>query len=82
MSTNEGMVTREIPVDRLIPPETRQHADPDKLQRHGEFDWAEYTPIIVETDGTRFWLLDGMTRVENARRSRIDKLPAQVYERR
>jgi hypothetical protein len=57
-------------------------ADPVKLNRHGPFDWNKYTPIIVEQVGARLIIQDGMTRVENARRSGITKLPAYVFLRR
>lgn len=66
----------------MIPPESRPFADPDKLLRHGPFDWQQYSPITVETDGRRFWVLDGMTRIENAKRAGITKLPAYVFPKR
>jgi hypothetical protein len=56
-------------------------ADPAKLLRHGPFDWQEYTPIEVETDGVRFWVVNGMTRIENARRAGIKMLPAYIFRR-
>jgi len=74
--------TKDVDLSRLIPPDSRPFAAPDKLLDHGPFDWQKYTPIIVETDGRRFWLMDGMTRVENARRAGITKLPAYVFRRR
>ena len=72
---------QDVDIDKLIPPPSRPFADPGKLARHGPFDWKKYTPIIVETDGTSLWLMDGMTRVENARRAGITSLPANVYRR-
>lgn len=74
-------MTQDVKISKLIPPQSRPNADPDKLARHGPFDWDKYTPIIVETDGTSFWLMDGVTRVENARRAGISELPADVYRR-
>ena len=74
--------TTDVDLSQLIPPDSRPFADPDKLLDHGPFDWQKYTPIIVETDGRRLWLMDGMTRVENARRAGITKLPAYVFRRR
>ena len=71
-----------VDINSLIPPSYRAYADPDKLARHGDFDWDKYTPIIVETDGMRFWVMDGMTRIENARRAGIKKLPAYIFPRR
>jgi hypothetical protein len=76
------MQTRDVEISRLIPPSSRPFADPVKLQRHGPFDWSKYTPIIVETDGMRLWLMDGMTRVENARRAGITNLPAYIFPMR
>jgi hypothetical protein len=73
---------KDVDLSKLIPPDSRPFADPDKLLDHGPFDWQKYTPIIVETDGRRLWLMDGMTRVENARRAGITKLPAYVFRRR
>jgi hypothetical protein len=70
-----------VDTSKLIPPSSRPYADPAKLARHGAFDWNKYAPIIVETDGTSLWLMDGMTRVENARRAGITQLPAQVFRR-
>jgi hypothetical protein len=72
---------QDVEISKLIPPSSRPFADPAKLARHGPFDWKKYTPIIVETDGTSLWLMDGMTRVENARRAGITHLPANVYRR-
>jgi len=65
----------------VIPPSSRPFADPGKLARQGAFDWNKYAPIIVETDGQQLWLMDGMTRVENARRAGITHLPAYVFRR-
>ena len=73
--------SRLVDISKLIPPAGRPFADPGKLRRHGPFDWNKYGPIIVETDGVRYWLMDGMTRVENARRNGITELPAYVYPR-
>jgi hypothetical protein len=72
---------QDVAIDKLIPPSSRPFADPGKLARHGPFDWHKFTPIIVETDGTSLWLMDGMTRVENARRAGIASLSATVYRR-
>jgi len=76
------MTTRNIPISKLTPSSSRPFADPGKLVRHGPFDWDKYTPITVESDGVRFWIMDGMTRMENARRTGITELPAYVYPRR
>jgi hypothetical protein len=76
------MQTTDVTLSSLIPPATRPNADPAKLRRHGPFDWRKYAPIVVETNGTRFWIMDGMTRVENARRAGISELPAYVFQRR
>jgi hypothetical protein len=72
----------DISISQLVPPPTRPIADPIKLKRHGPFEWGKYAPIIVETDGTRFWIMDGMTRVENARRAGVTVLPAYVFARK
>jgi hypothetical protein len=76
------MQTRDVEIVKLHPPVTRDVADPAKLARHGPFDWTKYTPIIVEQDGARLTIQDGMTRVENARRSGIGFLPAYVFQKR
>ena len=47
----------------------------------GAFDWSKYQPIIVETDGKRFFVMDGMTRIELARRAGITELPAFIFNR-
>lgn len=73
------MVTKEVELSKLSPPPTRDHADPAKLQRMGPFDWSKYTPIIVEQDGARLIVQDGMTRVEAARRAGLQRLPAYVF---
>ena len=75
------MQPQDVDISKLIPPSSRPIADPAKLARHGPFDWNKYAPIIVETDGQRLWLMDGMTRVENARRAGITHLPAYVFRR-
>ena len=76
------MQTRNVDVAQLTPPSTRDFADPAKLARHGAFAWNKYTPIIVEEDGSRLIIQDGMTRVENARRAGITTLPAYVFAKR
>jgi hypothetical protein len=72
---------QDVDLSKLIFPESRPYADPQKLLDHGPFDWQKYTPIWVETDGVRFWLMNGVTRVENARRAGITRLPAYVFRR-
>ena len=76
-----GNAGRMIEISRLIPPASRPFADLDKLARQGAFNWSKYTPIIVEQSGNDFYLMDGMTRVENARRAGITSLPAYIYPR-
>lgn len=76
------MQLRDVEISKLAPPVTRDFADPMKLLRHGPFDWNKYTPIIVEQDGATMTIQDGMTRVENARRAGIGKLPAYVFIKR
>ncbi len=76
------MQPRDVDIAKLSPSPSRDVADPAKLARHGKFDWNKYTPIIVEQDGTRLTIQDGMTRVENARRAGITKLPAYVFQKR
>lgn len=79
--THHAPTPQLVELSKLIPPSSRPIADPGKLARHGPFDWNKYVPIIVETDGQRLWLMDGMTRVENARRAGITQLPASIYRR-
>jgi len=75
-----GKQPQSIDLNRLSPPASRPFADPAKLARHGPFDWAKYTPIEVQKIGGRFVIMNGMTRVENARRAGIDRLPAYIFE--
>lgn len=72
----------EVDLARLRFPAWRPAADADKLARHGKFDWQQFTPITVEQDGSTLEVVDGVTRVENARNSGIKKLPAYVFPRR
>ena len=76
------MHVRDVELSKLRPSPTRDFADPLKLSRHGPFDWNKYTPIVVEEDGPLLTIQDGMTRVENARRTGIEKLPAYVFPKR
>ncbi|MEI8214239.1 MAG: hypothetical protein WCI02_18990, partial [Planctomycetota bacterium] len=69
-----------VDIRQLIPPITRPFADSGKLARHGDWDWSEYTPIIVESVGSSLHVQDGMTRIANALRSGITHLPAMVYK--
>jgi hypothetical protein len=75
------MRTQEVELARLSPPDTRLFAEPDKIERLGRFDWNKYQPIEVEQSGGRFTIVDGMTRVEAARRAGIARLPAVISER-
>ncbi|MEM6330083.1 MAG: hypothetical protein AAF790_07535 [Planctomycetota bacterium] len=70
-----------LPLAILEPADGRDHADPAKIERCGPFDPELYAPIIVETSGNRFWIMDGMTRVELARRAGLASLLAKVYDR-
>lgn len=76
-----AMAPKDVDLSKLIPPVSKPFADPHKLLAHGPFDWAKYSPIEVETDGRRFWVMSGMTRIENARRAGITKLPAYIFRR-
>ena len=63
----------------LPPPGGRQSYDPVKLAAQGPFDWNKYTPIMVEeTTGGLRYVVNGMTRIENALRAGITRLPAIV----
>ncbi|MGL4514357.1 MAG: hypothetical protein ACRCT8_14815 [Lacipirellulaceae bacterium] len=64
-----------------LPSQNRDHADPDKLARHGPFDPQLYRPITVEEHAGRLRIMDGMTRVENARRAGLARLAAYVFPR-
>ena len=81
MSNSYQSGSQSVDINKLIFPTSRPFADPAKLARHGPFEWKKYVPIIVETDGISLWLMDGATRVENARRAGINSLPANVYRR-
>lgn len=70
--THGIMKTADVPISKLIPPVSRPFADPLKLAKHGPFDWSKYTPIEVETDGVDYWVQNGVTRIENARRAGIE----------
>lgn len=74
------MQTVDVELARLSPPDTQPFADPQKLQRMGQFEWSKYTPIEVEKVGEKLVIMNGVTRVEAARRARIAKLPAYVFE--
>jgi len=76
------MITRDVELSKLSPPETRPFADPVKVERFGQFDWSKYQPIEVQQDGARLTIQDGMTRVELARRAGITKMPAYIYPTR
>jgi hypothetical protein len=70
---------RDVDITRLRYPPDRQFADSAKLAAHGAWDWSKYTPIIVESDRFGLTIQEGVTRVENALRSNITKLPAYVF---
>jgi len=80
MPVHRAPAIQNVDTSQLIPP-PRPLADPGKLARHGPFDWKKYTPIIVETDGQSLWLMDGVTRVANARLAGIAQLPAYIFRR-
>jgi RHS repeat-associated protein len=63
-------------------PGGRDTYSPTKLIDHGPFDWSKFThPIEVQyIDGIPY-IMGGMTRVENARRAGITRLPAYIYGR-
>lgn len=77
-----SQTTREVDVFKLSPSPAKPFAALAKLERMGPFDWKKYTPIIVEQDGTRLTIQEGMTRVEAATRAGITKLPAYVFPKR
>ncbi len=69
----------EVDINTLIPPDSRPFADPLKLMKPGPFDWVKYRPIQLQNVGGRLFVQDGMTRIENARRAGITKLPAYIF---
>ena len=73
------MAPQLVEISQLSPPPTRDFAEPDKLARMGPFDWRKYVPIIVEQDGSKLVIQDGLTRVEAASRAGITQLPAYVF---
>jgi hypothetical protein len=83
IKTNSGvraeMTTKEVELSKLSPPVSKPFPDPVKVERYAAFDWKKYQPIIVEQDGMRLTIQEGMTRVELARRAGITKLPAYVF---
>jgi len=79
-ATSAAMRTADVELSRLSPPSTRPFADPVKLERMGPFDWNKYEPIWVQEEGGRLTIMNGMTRVEAARRAGITKLPAYIFK--
>jgi hypothetical protein len=74
--------TQLVDTSQLMPdPGGRQVFDPAKLARQGPFDWSRYQPIVVETEGGVSYVMNGLTRIENANRAGIYQLPAYVYKR-
>ncbi len=67
---------------RSLPPLPggRAFYDPLKLGQHGPFDWGNYTPIVVQYINGQPYVVNGMTRVENAIRSGIYQLPAEIIK--
>jgi hypothetical protein len=80
LTFGSAMNKTDVEIARLSPPDTQPFADPGKLQRLGQFDWSKYTPIEVEKVGRKLVIMNGMTRVEAARRAGIAMLPAYVFE--
>ena len=76
------MIPTEVELSKLSSSPARDFADPAKVERCGAFDWRKYQPIEVEQDGSRLTIVNGMTRVELARRAGITQLPAYVYPTR
>jgi hypothetical protein len=72
--------TKTIDTRKVLPPPGgRQFADPAKVAARAAFDWAKYQPIIVEeTKGGLRYVVDGMTRIENAQKAGIMHLPAII----
>ena len=72
--------TKMVDTRKLLSPlGGRQSYDPVKLAAHGPFDWSKYTPILVEeTTGGLRYVVNGLTRIENAQRAGIMDLPAIV----
>ncbi len=63
----------EVELKRILPARTRPVANPTKLERMGEFDARLYTPIEVSAESME--VLEGMTRLEAARRAGYTHLP-------
>jgi hypothetical protein len=74
------MELKDVEISRLSPPSTRPFADPIRLERMGPFNWSKYEPIWLQDEGGRLTIMNGMTRVESARRAGITRLPAYVFK--
>jgi hypothetical protein len=72
-----------VDITNLRPfPGGRSSYSPLKLMNHGSFDWSKFThPIEIQYVNGVPYIMGGMTRVENALRSGITKLPALIYGR-
>ncbi|WP_146571665.1 ParB N-terminal domain-containing protein [Botrimarina hoheduenensis] len=73
---------QSVNLSRLRYPPSRPLADPDKLAKQGKFDVNEYTPAIVERlPNGELEIVDGVTRIENAKLNGVKDLPVIVYDR-
>jgi hypothetical protein len=80
-STLAAKLPKDVELSRRIPPDSKPFADPHKVLRIGPFDWQLYQPIEVETDDVRYCIVNGMTRLEAARRAGITELPPYIFKR-
>ena len=61
-------------------PVTRPFADPVKLARQGPFNMSLYTPAWAVEKGGVITLQNGVTRIQNARKSGITQLPIMIFK--
>ena len=80
------MNTTKLPLTQIL-------CDDDDLQPRCETDWgtvrdyaeamregAKFPPVIVISDGTRYWLADGFHRVHATRKAGLSEIEADVRE--
>ena len=51
-----------------------EFAEPNKVVKHGPFSWKSYKPIVIIERGGARYIVEDLTRVENARRGGIKNL--------
>ena len=79
MATRTNLMIANLVLDGDIQPPMRLDGDTVETYMHAWIDGAEFPPVVVFREGSKYYLVDGFHRVRAAELAGIVDIPAEVY---